>query len=81
MATEHHEHDIKHMTENVRSDAMDEAMDDDTEDPGPFRQRSDPAVEPEDADIHTTTATAVTMLNNDEIQRKCQNQTPQKTGT
>ena len=36
-------------TGNVPPETMDEAMDDDTKDPGQFQQRSDPAVEPEDA--------------------------------
>ena len=33
----------------IPPETMDEAMDDDTKDPGPFQQRSDPAAEPEDA--------------------------------
>ena len=33
----------------IPPETMDEAMDDDTKDPGPFQQRNDPAAEPEDA--------------------------------
>ena len=36
-------------TGNVPPGTMDETMDDDTKDPGPFQQRNDPAAEPEDA--------------------------------
>ena len=36
-------------TGNVPPETMDEAMDDDTKDPGPFQQRNDPATEPKDA--------------------------------
>ena len=51
---------------NVPPETTDEAMNDDTEDPGPFQQRSDPAVKPENAvaesmdgtmDHNTTTTT------------------------
>ena len=47
MATEHHEHGIKHVTGNAPSGIMDEAMDDDTGDLGQFQQIISSAAEPE----------------------------------
>ena len=48
-STELHEHGSKHVTGNVPPETMDEAMDNDTKDHGPYQQRGDPAAEPENA--------------------------------
>ena len=56
MATEYHEHCIKHTTDetgNFPPETMNEAMDDYAKDPGPFEQRSDPATEHENAVVES----------------------------
>ena len=68
---------------------MDETMDDDAKDPGPFQQRNDPATEPEDAvaesmdetmDGDLAAATPNTKLKN-KLQRQTQERPRNTKGT